>query len=237
MYIEHVCFNLALAILVTLLADQKNAGWYTAVILVSGCVPDIDGIFSLIQSPPVFTGGIIPGMAFHLRYFHSIGILCIYAVLVAGVLAYYHRLDFRIIALFAGTGFGAHLLEDALVYNPASAVFWPLSSQEVGIGIFPLYSRDFLEYSKCRGFRYRDTSSRAHGEFKYPFKKDGMGQSPARSHPDSSGSFFSCSENSSGIPLHHPESLTVFQDFQWMDLRYRSVRDSRFSSSRMLRTI
>ena len=144
MYIEHVCFNLALAILVTLLADQKNAGWYTAVILVSGCVPDIDGIFSLIQSPPVFTGGIIPGMAFHLRYFHSIGILCIYSVVVAGLLAYYHRLDFRIIALCAGTGFGAHLLEDALVYNPASAVFWPLSSQEVGIGLFPSYSRDFL---------------------------------------------------------------------------------------------
>ena len=144
MYIEHVCFNLALAILVTMLADQKNAGWYTAVILVSGCVPDIDGIFSLIQSPPVFTGGIIPGMAFHLRYFHSMGILCIYAVTVAGLLAYYHRMDFRIIALFAGLGFGAHLLEDALVYNPASAVFWPLSSQEVGIGIYPLYSRDFL---------------------------------------------------------------------------------------------
>jgi hypothetical protein len=144
MYIEHVCFNLALAILVTLLADQKNAGWYTAVILVSGCVPDIDGIFSLIQSPPVFTGGIIPSMAFHLRYFHSIGILCIYAVAVAGLLAYYHRLDFCPIALFAGTGFGAHLLEDAIVYNPASAVFWPFSSQEVGIGLFPLYSRDFL---------------------------------------------------------------------------------------------
>jgi hypothetical protein len=144
MYIEHICFNLALAILVTLLADQKNAGWYTSVILISGCVPDIDGIFSLVQSPPVFTGGIIPGMAFHLRYFHSIGILCIYAVVVAGLLAYYHRLDFRIIAVCAGTGFGAHLLEDALVYNPASAVFWPLSSQEVGIGLFPSYSRDFL---------------------------------------------------------------------------------------------
>jgi hypothetical protein len=144
MYVEHVCFNLALAIFVTLLADQKNAGWYTAIILVSGCVPDIDGIFSLIQSPPVFTGGIIPGMAFHLRYFHSIGILCIYAVVVAVLLAYYHRLDFRIIALFAGTGFGAHLLEDAIVYNPASAIFWPLSSQEVGIGLFPSYSRDYF---------------------------------------------------------------------------------------------
>lgn len=154
MYIEHVCFNLALAILVTLLADQKNAGWYTVVILVSGCMPDIDGIFSLIQSPPVFTGGVIPGMAFHLRYFHSIGILCIYAVVVAAVLAYYHRLDFFIIALCAGTGFGAHLLEDALVYNPASALFWPVSSEEVGIGIFPLYSRDFLGIANSEVFAF-----------------------------------------------------------------------------------
>jgi hypothetical protein len=144
MYIEHICFNLALAILVTLFIDKKHAGWCTAVIVVSGCMPDIDGIFSLIQSPPVFANGIIPSMAFHFRYFHSIGILLLYAVVVAGVLAYYHRLDFRIMALFAGIGFGAHLLEDALVYNPSSAVFWPLSPQEVGIGFFSSYSRDFL---------------------------------------------------------------------------------------------
>ena len=147
MYIEHVCFNLALAILVSMLIDQKHAGWCTAVIVVSGCIPDIDGIFSLIQSPPVFTDGIIPSMAFHFRYFHSVGILILYAVVVAGLLAYYHRLDFRIMTLFAGIGFGAHLLEDALVYNPSSAVFWPLSSQEVGIGFFSSYSRDFLNIS------------------------------------------------------------------------------------------
>jgi hypothetical protein len=147
MYIEHVCFNLALAILITMLIDQKHAGWCTAVIVVSGCIPDIDGIFSLIQSPPVFTNGIIPSMAFHFRYFHSVGILLLYAVVVAGLLAYYHRLGFRIVTFFAGIGFGAHLLEDALVYNPSSAVFWPLSSQEVGIGFFSSYSRDFLSIS------------------------------------------------------------------------------------------
>ena len=144
MYIEHICFNLALAIIVALLIDQRNAGWCTAVIVVSGCMPDIDGFFSLIQSPPTFTHGIIPGMAFHFRYFHSIGMLLLYAVVVGGLLAYYHRLDFQIMALFAGIGFGAHLLEDVLVYNPASAVFWPVSSKEVGIGFFSSYSRDFF---------------------------------------------------------------------------------------------
>ncbi len=141
-----------LQFLSTLLADQKNAGWYTVVIVVSGCMPDIDGIFSVIQCPPVFSGGIIPSMAFHLRYFHSIGILFVYAVVVAGLLTYYYRLEFRTIALFAGIGFGAHLLEDALVYNPASAVFWPLSSQEVGIGIFPSYSRDFFSIANGEVF-------------------------------------------------------------------------------------
>ncbi|MCJ7742272.1 MAG: metal-dependent hydrolase, partial [Methanoregula sp.] len=127
MYIEHICFNLALAIIVTLFIDQKHAGWCTAVIVVSGCMPDIDGIFSLIQSPPTFTNGIIPSMAFHFRYFHSICSLLLYAVVVAGLLAYYHRHDFRIMTLFAGIGFSAHLLEDVFVYKSSSAVFWPVS--------------------------------------------------------------------------------------------------------------
>ena len=144
MFVEHVLFNLALAIIITLLIDQIESGWCTTVIVVSGCMPDIDGIFSLIQCPPTFTNGIIPCMAFHTRYFHSVGILILYAVGVAGLLACYHRLDFRIMALFAGIGFGAHLLEDALVYESSSAIFSPLSSQEVGIGFFSSYSRDFF---------------------------------------------------------------------------------------------
>jgi hypothetical protein len=144
MFVEHILFNLALAIIITLFIDQKHAGWCSAVIVASGCMPDIDGIFSLIQSPPTFTTGIIPSMAFHFRYFHSIGILFLYAVVVAGLITYYHRLDFRIMALFAGIGFGAHLLEDALVYKSSSAVFWPASTHEVGIGFFSSYSRDFF---------------------------------------------------------------------------------------------
>ncbi len=152
MFVEHILINLALAICFTLFIDQKHAGWCTAVIVVSGCIPDADGIFSLIQSPPTFTQGIIPSMAFHIRYFHSIGILLLYAVITGGLLAYYHRQDFRIMALFAGIGFGAHLLEDALVYESSSAVFWPLSSNEVGIGFFSSYSRDFFSIANTEVF-------------------------------------------------------------------------------------
>jgi len=152
MFVEHILINLSLAISITLLIDQKHAGWCTAVIVVSGCIPDVDGIFSLIQSPPTFTQGIIPSMAFHIRYFHSLGILLLYAVITGGLLAYYHRQDFRSMVLFAGIGFGAHLLEDALVYESSSAVFWPLSSNEVGIGFFSSYSRDFFSIANTEVF-------------------------------------------------------------------------------------
>ena len=52
-------------------------------------------------------------------------------------------LKFSECAFFGGAGFALHLLEDALVYNPSSAVFWPLSPQEMGIGLLP-HSRDFF---------------------------------------------------------------------------------------------
>ena len=91
-------------------------------------------------------------MAFHIRYFHSVGILLLYAVITGGLLAYYHRQDLRIMALFPGVGFGAHLLEDALIYESSSAVFWPLSSNEVGIGLFSSYSRDFFSIANTEVF-------------------------------------------------------------------------------------
>jgi hypothetical protein len=38
---------------------------------------------------------------------------------------------------FSLIGFGAHLAEDALVYNPGWKILWPLSSHEIGFGLFP----------------------------------------------------------------------------------------------------
>jgi membrane-bound metal-dependent hydrolase YbcI (DUF457 family) len=148
MYIEHVVYSLALAILVCLFIDRKFAPWCIGIIVGSTCIPDIDGIFSLVMSPPQFTDGIIPHMAFHLRYFHNIGFLFLYAIIAAALLFYFYRLDIRLTAFLAGIGFGAHLFEDALVYNPSSAFFWPISSEEYGIGILPS-TRDFLNIANA----------------------------------------------------------------------------------------
>jgi membrane-bound metal-dependent hydrolase YbcI (DUF457 family) len=143
MYIEHIVYSLAFAIVAVMLLKPREAGWCTLIVVVSGCIPDIDGIFDIIRNPPEFTSGLIPHMVEHSRYFHNLGALLVYSLLVGIVLARWQGLKFSECAFFGGAGFAAHLLEDALVYNPSSAVFWPLSPQEVGIGLLP-HSRDFF---------------------------------------------------------------------------------------------
>ncbi len=143
MYIEHIVFCLACAIVVVMLLKPRDAGWCTLIVVGSGCIPDIDGIFDIIRNPPEFTSGLIPHMAEHSRYFHTLGALLVYALFAGIVLARWQGLKFSECAFFGGAGFAMHLLEDAIVYNPSSAVFWPLSPQEVGIGLLP-HSRDFF---------------------------------------------------------------------------------------------
>ncbi|MCK9590556.1 MAG: metal-dependent hydrolase [Methanoregula sp.] len=145
MFTEHVIYNLAIAIVLTFFVLREFAGWGSLIIVVSGCIPDIDGIFDLLQNHLVFTTGqLLPRMTEHSRDFHSLGALVVYAVLAGIILTCVFRLKFPVVALFAGIGFSAHLFEDALVYNPSSAVFWPISSVPAGIGIFSDYSRNFL---------------------------------------------------------------------------------------------
>jgi hypothetical protein len=145
MFAEHVIFNLALAVVLTSFVQREFAGWGTLVIVISGCVPDIDGVIDLLQNHLVYiTGQLLPRMTEHSRDFHNLGVLVVYAVLAGITLMYLFRLKFSAVALAAGTGFAAHLFEDALVYNPSSAIFWPVSSAPAGIGIFTDYSRNFL---------------------------------------------------------------------------------------------
>jgi membrane-bound metal-dependent hydrolase YbcI (DUF457 family) len=68
-------------------------------------------------------------------YFHNIAVLFLFAAAVALLL---HPIGIRLkdSFFFASIGFAAHLFEDALVFNPGYAFFWPLSMQRFGIGIF-----------------------------------------------------------------------------------------------------
>ncbi|MDT8358664.1 MAG: metal-dependent hydrolase, partial [Methanomicrobiaceae archaeon] len=95
--------------------------------------------------PLFFTpASILPHMTVHSRYFHNIAVLVVFALLAGLVLSRYGH-PYFLSAAYAGFGFAAHLFEDALVYAGGGAFLWPISSEPVGIGIFPGYSRDFFE--------------------------------------------------------------------------------------------
>jgi membrane-bound metal-dependent hydrolase YbcI (DUF457 family) len=67
--------------------------------------------------------------------FHNIGILLLYALSLAFLLSPL-GFRFRDSFIFAGIGFGAHLIEDAMVFNPAYRLLWPLTTQEFGFGSY-----------------------------------------------------------------------------------------------------
>jgi len=149
MYIEHIVYNLAFAIVAVMLLKPRDAGWCTIIFVIGGCIPDIDGIFDIIRNPPTFTSGIIPHMVEHSRQFHNLEALIVYAFIVGIVLVKWQGLKFSECAFFAGAGFAAHLFEDMLVYKEASAIFWPLSYQEVGLGLLP-HTRDFFSVANAQ---------------------------------------------------------------------------------------
>jgi len=149
-FLEHLIWTLAIAILASL-AYPRIRGPYVWVMVAGACIPDLDGIIDLVRTPPDFSTGLLPSMAEHTRIFHNLAVLALFALL-AGLLLTRYRLEFSISALVAGGGFAAHLLEDILVYNPAAAVFWPLSPEMVGIGIVPGYGRDLLGIAHTQVF-------------------------------------------------------------------------------------
>jgi hypothetical protein len=77
---------------------------------------------------------LINGIAIKHGDFHNIAVLLLFAVSVALLL---QTVGIRLIDsfIFAGIGFGAHLFEDALVFDPGYSFFWPILAQKFGIGI------------------------------------------------------------------------------------------------------
>lgn len=119
------------------------------IIIGSAYVPDLDiiadamfkkiGITVLIHDNPIKHGD-----------FHNIAVLLLFAVLVALLL---QTVGIRLMDsfIFASVGFGAHLFEDALVFNPEYCFFWPLSAQKFGIGIVE-YNRDWYGIANTEMF-------------------------------------------------------------------------------------
>jgi len=81
--------------------------------------------------------------------FHNVAVMVIFGILVAFLLTPF-GIRFFDAFFFSVIGFGAHLVEDALVYKVAYSYLWPFSSKDLGFGLLPNilseenYFRDFF---------------------------------------------------------------------------------------------
>ena len=140
MLFEHWIYSTAIAIIVGMVYYKFTGRDYSWIIIASAYAPDVDmaadialkkiGITVMIYGNPISHGD-----------FHNIAVLLVYAVSVALLL---HPIGIKLVDsfFFASVGFATHIFEDALVFNPAYPLLWPLSTQKFGIGIFN-YTRDW----------------------------------------------------------------------------------------------
>jgi hypothetical protein len=148
MIAEHIVFSGALAILVGMIFYKYTGRDPSWIIVISAWAPDLDvianpvlrrlGFRVLFEGSPIYHGT-----------FHTIGVMVIFGIAMAFLL---HPLGIKFFdsLFFSIIGFGAHLVEDALVYKLGYKFLWPLSSQILGIGLFPdilnedYYIKDFF---------------------------------------------------------------------------------------------
>jgi len=135
MIIEHIIYSAGLAILVGMVFYKYTGRDHSWIIIVCALVPDLDQI----ANPVLRSLGIrllLNGSPIQHGTFHNIAFMVMFGIAVAFLL---HPLGLKFFDLlfFSIIGFGAHLFEDALVYNPGYRFFWPFSSEILGLGLLP----------------------------------------------------------------------------------------------------
>ncbi|MDO8724566.1 MAG: metal-dependent hydrolase [Candidatus Methanoperedens sp.] len=133
MLFEHLIYSTAIAIIAGMLWFKRTGRDPSWIIIVSAFAPDFD-IFAGELFKKLDMIILINGAPIRHGDFHNIAFLLLFASAVALILRF-AGMKFKDSFLFAGIGFGAHMFEDALVYNPAYSFFYPLSKLRFGIGI------------------------------------------------------------------------------------------------------
>ncbi len=133
MLFEHLIYSTAVAIIAGMIHLKLRGRDYSWIIILSAFAPDLD-IFAGYIFKQFDEGVLINGISLNHGDFHNIAALLLYAIVV-GLLSKIVGMEFKDSAIFAGIGFGAHIFEDVLVYNPGYAVLWPLSNHIFSIGI------------------------------------------------------------------------------------------------------
>jgi hypothetical protein len=133
---EHIFYSGAIAILIGLIFYRYTGRDSSWIIILCAWAPDLDELdyFSLNHGD-----------------FHNIAFMVIFSILLAFFLLHFFSIRFFDAFVLSLIGFGVHLFEDAMVYNPYYSFLWPVSSQRFGFGLFPgalnsngIYIRDFF---------------------------------------------------------------------------------------------
>ena len=148
MLAEHIVYSAALAILVGMVFLTYTGRDNSWIIILCALIPDIDKFAHTILNKIGFTV-LFEGHRITHGVFHNIAMMVIFGILVAFFL---HPFGIKFFEgfLFSIIGFGAHLFEDALVYDPGYKFLWPFSSKVLGLGLLPNmlseenYFRDFI---------------------------------------------------------------------------------------------
>ncbi|MFZ3169004.1 MAG: metal-dependent hydrolase [Candidatus Methanoperedens sp.] len=133
MLFEHWIYSLAIAIMAGMIHTKRTGRDYSWIIIASAYAPDFDIVAGYILKQ-FDIGMLINGIPLKHGDFHNIVVLLIFAGIV-GLLLKIAGMKFKDSFMFAGIGFGAHIFEDVLVYNPGYSFLWPLSTHVFGIGI------------------------------------------------------------------------------------------------------
>ncbi|NJD54598.1 MAG: hypothetical protein FIB07_17270 [Candidatus Methanoperedens sp.] len=140
MLFEHLIYSTAIAIIAGMLWYKRTGRDPSWIIIASAFAPDFD-----IVAGELFRkfdlNVLVDGSTISHGDFHNIAFLLLFAFGAALVLRL-AGMRFGDSFLFAGIGFGAHMFEDALVFKPFYAFFWPISGQKFGIGLLD-YKPDF----------------------------------------------------------------------------------------------
>jgi hypothetical protein len=120
---EHIIYSTALAILISIPYVKYTGRDPTWIIILMCFAPDIDYFLSFIMPSYISHGD-----------FHNILALIVFTAICSWILV---KCGVKTIDAIICTsiGFTAHLLEDAFVYNPAYAFFYPISNDRTGWAI------------------------------------------------------------------------------------------------------
>jgi len=114
---EHIFYSGAIAILIGMVFYKYTGRDSSWIIVLCAWAPDLD-------------------LFLHHGAFHNIAFMIIFGIFMAFILKSF-GIKFFDAFFFSVIGFGAHLLEDAMVFDVAYPFLWPFSTNNKGLELFP----------------------------------------------------------------------------------------------------